>query len=304
MKFPLLLVFLSFLVFFLPQQGFSHSGGLASDGCHFNHKSGTRHCHRGKDGEKTNEVNISGAKVYVFDSDLTGNVTFRDISASKKELWKIYEQKPETFYCGCDISEKQPVHSSCGYSDQSSLSYGIESEHIVPLSTLSKNTPAYFRGNKDCLMENGKRYKGRLCARKVDERFQAMESDLYNLVPVIAAVNRKRSNFRFGEIEGEEQAIQGCDFEVGEVIISRKAKKAVEPRDEVKGFIARTYLYMTRAYRSEYQIWSDERDLMQEWNKKYPPDEWECDRAEHIELVQGNRNKVVFGRCSDVKMSW
>ena len=47
-------------------------------------------------------------------------------------------------------------------------------------------------------MENGKRYKGRLCARKVDERFQAMESDLYNLVPVIAAVNRKRSNFRFG----------------------------------------------------------------------------------------------------------
>ena len=54
-------------------------------------------------------------------------------------------------------------------------------------------------------MENGKRYKGRLCARKVDERFQAMESDLYNLVPVIAAVNRKRSNFRFGEIEGEER---------------------------------------------------------------------------------------------------
>jgi len=38
MKFPLLLVFLSFLVFFLPQHAFSHSGGLASDGCHFNHK--------------------------------------------------------------------------------------------------------------------------------------------------------------------------------------------------------------------------------------------------------------------------
>ena len=38
MKFPLLLVFLSFLVFFLPQHAFSHSGGLASDGCHFNYK--------------------------------------------------------------------------------------------------------------------------------------------------------------------------------------------------------------------------------------------------------------------------
>ena len=42
-----------------------------------------------------------------------------------------------------------------------------------------------------------------------------------------------------------------------------------------------------------------------EWKfKKYPPDEWECNRAENIELVQGNRNKVVFGRCSDVKMTW
>ena len=61
---------------------------------------------------------------------------------------------------------------------------------------------------------------------------------------------------------------------------------------------------MTRAYRSEYQIWGDERELMQEWDRKYPPDEWECKRAENIELVQGNRNKVVFGRCSDVKMSW
>jgi hypothetical protein len=38
MRFPLLLAFLSLLIFFLPQHSFSHSGGLASDGCHFNHK--------------------------------------------------------------------------------------------------------------------------------------------------------------------------------------------------------------------------------------------------------------------------
>ena len=36
MKFPLLLVFLSLLVFFLPQHAFSHSGNTAQiDGCHF-----------------------------------------------------------------------------------------------------------------------------------------------------------------------------------------------------------------------------------------------------------------------------
>ena len=304
MKLPHLLIILSFLIIHSPKTSSSHSGGLASDGCHFNHKLGTRHCHRGKDGEQTDEVNISGAKVYVHNPDLLGNIIFKDISDAKKELWKIYEKNHTTFYCGCEISEKQPVHSTCGYSDTSTLSYAIEWEHIVPLSHLAMNTPSYFRGHEKCVLENGKRYKGRLCASRIDERFQTMESDLYNLVPVIAAVNRKRSNYRFGNIEGEEQALQGCDFEVGEVIESGKKKKAVEPRDEVKGFIARVYLYMTRTYRSEYQIWGDEKELMQEWNKTYPPDEWECDRAENIELVQGNRNKVVYARCSDVEMSW
>ena len=298
------LIIILLILKFLPQEIYPHGGGLASDGCHFDHKKGTRHCHRGQDGKVTDEVDISGAKVYVYNPDILGNMIFKDISSAKKELWKIYEKNPETFYCGCEISDKQPVHSSCGYMDSSPFSYDIEWEHIVPISTLAKNTPAYLRGNNKCILENGKRYRGRKCASKIDERFQAMESDLYNLVPVIGTVNRMRSNFRFAEIDGEQQALKGCDFKIGEVVESRKRKKAVEPRDQIKGFIARVYLYMTYAYRNEFRMWGDEKELMENWNKNFPPDEWECERGQLIELIQGNRNPVLYSRCSDMKMSW
>ena len=304
MKLIHFLVFFSILIFHSPKLSLSHSGGLASDGCHFNHKLGTRHCHRGKDGEQTDEVNISGAKVYVYNPNFSGNKIFTDISDSKKELWKIYEKNPQTFYCGCEIQDKSPKHSSCGFQPTSPLGYSIEWEHIVPLSRLAMNTPSYFRGHEKCVMENGKRYKGHMCARKQDEIFQRMDSDLYNLVPVIGAVNRKRSNYRFGNIEGEESVFVGCDFEVGEVIEMRKKKKAVEPSDEVKGFIGRVHLYMMRTYRSEYYIWGEEKELMEKWDKTYPPDKWECERAQSIEFVQGNRNKIVFERCSEMELSW
>ena len=73
MKF-LFLFTITLMVLFIPtKEVHSHGGGLTSDGCHFNHKLGTRHCHRGKDGSPTNDVNISGAKVYVYNPDLLGN---------------------------------------------------------------------------------------------------------------------------------------------------------------------------------------------------------------------------------------
>jgi len=150
------LIIILLILKFLPQEIYPHGGGLASDGCHFDHKKGTRHCHRGQDGKVTDEVDISGAKVYVYNPDILGNMIFKDISSAKKELWKIYEKNPETFYCGCEISDKQPVHSSCGYMDSSPFSYDIEWEHIVPISTLAKNTPAYLRGNNKCILEMGR----------------------------------------------------------------------------------------------------------------------------------------------------
>ena len=42
-----------------------------------------------------------------------------------------------------------------------------------------------------------------------------MSSDLYNLCPVVGALNALRSNFRMGEVEGEARGFGSCDVEIG-----------------------------------------------------------------------------------------
>ena len=139
---------------------------------------------------------------------------------------------------------------------------------------------------------------------EMDKTFQKMESDLYNLVPVIGTINRVRSNHHFGEIPEEPRDFGECDFEIGEKIVKRKKVKFVEPRENIRGDIARTHLYMTRVYRGEYRMRYAEKQLMEKWNKLDPPDKWECEKAELIELIQGNRNPILFSRCSEFKLGW
>ena len=53
-----------FLLFISTSLAISHGGGLAADGCHFDHSKGTRHSHGSGDSSSTDgSVNISGAKV-------------------------------------------------------------------------------------------------------------------------------------------------------------------------------------------------------------------------------------------------
>ena len=48
-----------------------------------------------------------------------------------------------------------------------------------------------------------------------------------------------------------------------------------------------------------YRIDRPERRLMKAWDKMYPPDEWECVRAERIAAIQGKRNRITDERCGE-----
>ena len=92
-----------------------------------------------------------------------------------------------------------------------------------------------------------------------------------------------------GEVEGEQRRFGQCDFEIGQ--------KRVEPTEQVRGEIARTYLYMHQSY-PRAQILSDEEIKQYEhWALQDPPDTWECQRAQRIKLVQGNANPIVEDAC-------
>ena len=80
-----------------------------------------------------------------------------------------------------------------------------------------------------------------------------------------------------------------CDVEI-------KSRK-VEPREKIRGEIARTYMYMDSVYTGRGIISKKNRNLFESWNQSDPVDEWECERAKRIERIQGNRNEEVMGSC-------
>ena len=90
-------------------------------------------------------------------------------------------------------------------------------------------------------------------------------------------------------IKGEKRKFGKCDVEI--------KNKKVEPREDIRGEIARTYLYMASVCPGRGIISKKNRKLFDAWNKSDPVDEWECERAKRIEKIQGNRNEVVMRDC-------
>ena len=80
-----------------------------------------------------------------------------------------------------------------------------------------------------------------------------------------------------------------CDVEI-------KSRK-VEPKESIRGEIARTYLYMDSVYPDRGIISNKKQRLFESWDKSDPLDQWECERARRIEKIQGNRNEVVLRDC-------
>jgi deoxyribonuclease-1 len=219
------------------------------------------------------------------------NIHITSFSKSKKLLLKVYKDNPVTLYCGCSFKGKKPILSSCGYvpSKDSKRANRIEWEHVVPAHAFGKSFSEWRDGHPKCVKKNGKKFKGRKCAEKMNDEYRRMQADMFNLYPAIGEVNARRSNYSMSIIEGENREFGKCDVEISDGII--------EPGEEIRGEIARTYLYMDSAYPDRGIISKKNRKLFNAWNKIDPVDEWECERAKRIENIQGNRNEIVRLNC-------
>ena len=219
------------------------------------------------------------------------NIQITSFSKSKKLLLKVYKDNPVTLYCGCTFKGKKPNLSSCGYIPKKDKKRAnrIEWEHVVPAHAFGQSFSEWRTGHPKCVNKNGKKFKGRKCAQKVNEEYRRMQADMFNLYPAIGEVNGRRSNYSMGIIEGEKREFGACDVEI-------KSRK-VEPREEIRGEIARTYMYMDSVYPCRGIISKKNRKLFDAWNKSDPVDDWECERARRIEKIQGSRNEVVMGNC-------
>ena len=219
------------------------------------------------------------------------NTQITSFSKSKKLLLKIYKDNPVTLYCGCSYKGKKPNLSSCGYIPKKDKKRAnrIEWEHVVPAHAFGQSFSEWRKGHPKCVKKNGKKFKGRKCAEKMNEEYRRMQADMFNLYPAVGEVNGRRSNYSMAIIEGEAREFGKCDVEI--------KNKKVEPSESIRGEIARTYMYMDSAYPGKGIISKKNRKLFEAWNKIDPVDEWECDRAKRIEKIQGNPNQILQKQC-------
>jgi Endonuclease I len=179
---------------------------------------------------------------------------------ARKIFWQgVYPQGGETLYCGRPFLPK------------ARRNFNIE--HVFPMSWVSNAL--------DC----GKRKQ----CRARSEEFNRIEADLHNLYPARTDVNRARDSFRFGQVQGESRDYgRDCDFE------TNWRARVAEPREAVRGEVARAMFYMADEYREQgLEIFKKQAKLLLEWHKADPPSKAEMKRNDRIEELQGNRNRFI-----------
>ena len=229
--------------------------------------------------------------ICISNNSFSQNQTINNFSKSKKNLLNIHKNNPYTFYCSCSYRNKTPNLNSCGYKIYKNFKRAnrIEFEHIVPASRFGKKFLSWQKGHIKCIKNNGKRYNGRKCSKKVDENFRLIEADMYNLQPTIGEINQLRENFKMSIISGEQRFFGKCDIEI--------KNNKIEPTELIRGDIARTYLYMSETYPSYISLSKMELDLFNLWDSQDPVDEWECKRYKLIKKIQKNENHILANKC-------
>jgi deoxyribonuclease-1 len=220
----------------------------------------------------------------------------RSHSFSKSKLMlsrQVYFDHRITVYCSAPYDKNNTIVLPEGFttSKYHNRAKRMEWEHIVPAENFGRAFREWRKGDPVCVDNRGKPFKGRSCASKANMEYRSMQADMHNLAPAIGAVNAARQNYAFALLPDAESSFGSCPVKI--------EGRRVEPPVEARGIIARTYLYMQAVY-PRYQMGRREQRLMEAWNEAYPPDQWECARAERIAAIQGNSNRITEARCEEV----
>ncbi|WP_312936296.1 endonuclease [Pseudomonas sp.] len=209
--------------------------------------------------------------------------TFTQAKVVAKE--KVYLDQASSatgdLYCGCKWqwvgkSGGRIDPASCGYTTrkQANRAERTEWEHIVPAWTFGHQRQCWQNGGRKQCVDN-------------DPVFRAMEADLFNLYPAVGEVNGDRSNFNYGMTSGVAAQYGQCktriDFQ----------QRTAEPRDEVKGLVARTTFYMFDRYKLNMS--NQQQRLLMAWDKQFPVNAWEKERDRRISAIMGHGNPFVSG---------
>jgi deoxyribonuclease-1 len=238
----------------------------------------------------------------------TGNRGIRGFDEAKKEAGRIYAAGGQRIdlYCGCSFAVEpgrgmRVDLAACGYvpARDAARAERIEWEHAVPAAAFGHTFTEWRDGNPKCVDSKGKHFKGRKCARIASAEFARIEADLHNLFPVVGEVNGLRGDLPMGVLDPPDRAHAHANaggtsatFHFG------KCASAIEggvfmPRREVRGDLARAYLYMNQSYPERGLVDDAHRAVFAAWDRDDPPDAWERERNKRIAARQGNANAFI-----------
>ena len=166
---------------------------------------------------------------------------------------------------------------------------------------------------------------------------QPMYTDLHHLYPTDGFVNNKRSNYAFGETNGESYKSANDFSKLGACTYPGYTGTVFEPNDDYKGDFARTYFYMVTCYEEKLPDWFTnygtkegvsqtidgskypglrdwQLEMLMKWTKNDPVSaDKETPRNNAVYTIQNNRNpfidypgleEYIWGALKDVAFSY
>jgi endonuclease I len=166
---------------------------------------------------------------------------------------------------------------------------------------------------------------------------QPMYTDLHHLYPTDGFVNNKRSNYAFGETNGESYKSANGFSKLGTCTYPGYTGTVFEPNDIYKGDFARTYFYMVTCYEEKLPDWFTnygtkegvsqtidgskypglrdwQLEMLMKWTKNDPVSaDKETPRNNAVYTIQNNRNpfidypgleEYIWGSLKDVAFSY
>lgn len=211
-----------------------------------------------------------------------------DFESAKLELRKIYSDRKLAgegdLYCGCPWKWSNRTGgkmdlSACGYVShaQPKLALRLDWGSIVPSEVLGRG--------RSCWEHGGQKY-----CESNDPTFRAMQGDLHNLAPVVGEVEADRNGAEVAELASVPLQYGICSTKID------RSEQRIEPRDEVKGYVARASFYMYDRY--GLQMPEEQQQLLMDWNARFPVTRWEWEREQRAAAVMGNHNPFVTGARS------
>ncbi|MDD5207870.1 MAG: endonuclease [Elusimicrobiales bacterium] len=119
-----------------------------------------------------------------------------------------------------------------------------------------------------------------------------MVADLHHLMATLSTPNGRRANLKFARVSKATYSTSSG---------SKLGKEGFEPDDSVKGNVARALFYFIERYSDKNirqgmdynSFWTNNVQMLLDWNRQDPPDANERRRNDLIEGFQGNRNPFI-----------